>query len=93
MANAKYLKVSDIERIKDKIDNRQFAFDEDLATSIGVVLLTYGDSHVKVDCISGEWSGVKGELQSIGEGIPLCPNGHPLLEVSNAPRLALIFEE
>jgi hypothetical protein len=60
--------------------------------SIGVVLMNYGDPFVKVKCTNNEWSGIKSDLTS-RNGIPLCPNGHPLFEITRAPRLALVFEE
>ena len=60
--------------------------------SVGVVLLNYGERYVDVTCIGGEWSGTKAEVFR-HVGVPLCPNGHPLIETSNAPRLALVDED
>jgi len=85
------LNTSDIENIKQKIDYRQAAFGEDFLLSLGVVLMNYGDKYVKVVCVAGEWSGTKKNLVP-RDGIPLCPNGHPLIETTQAPRLALIEE-
>lgn len=87
----KVLGIDDIEEINQKIKFRQQEFDEDLRMSIGVVLMNYGDSLVEVTCIKGEWHGIKADIpRRLGPGIPLCPNGHPLLENTIAPRLALV---
>jgi len=56
-----------------------------------VILMNYGWRHVKVRCINGEWAGEKGDLVP-RDGVPLCPNGHVMVELSDAPRLALIEE-
>lgn len=72
--------------------NRRGLFEEeDKITSFLVVVLNYGDHLTEVSCIAGEWNGMKGDLQS-REGIPLCPNGHPLLENAYQLRLGLIPE-
>lgn len=63
--------------------------DESLRQSIMVVLFNYGDKYTEVTCTQNEWSGVKGDLESDG-GLPHCPNGHPLFEMSGGKRLALI---
>ncbi|MET0786538.1 MAG: hypothetical protein ABWY25_07530 [Paenisporosarcina sp.] len=93
----KVLNASDIAIIYEKILARQSDFDENLKTSIGVVLMNYGDRHVKVRCINDHcWHGTKGEIrgrQGGRDGIPLCPSGHSLLEMSEAPLLALIEVE
>ncbi|MET0786308.1 MAG: hypothetical protein ABWY25_06340 [Paenisporosarcina sp.] len=86
------LNVTDIENIAQKVEYRRLQFDEDFMMSLGVVLMNYGDRYVKVICINGEWSGTKADLIP-RDGIPLCPNSHPLFEVSTAPRLALIEED
>lgn len=89
----KIIGVNDIEEIHEKIMRRRSKFaEEDLKTSLAVVLMNYGDSYVKVKCVGQEWSGTKGELAP-GDGVPLCPNGHPLFEMSVAPRLALFRME
>ena len=44
------------------------------------------------ECVGGEWKGTKGDLTP-GGGLPQCPNGHPLLETSTAPRLALVHPD
>lgn len=85
----KIISVNDIDEITKKITWRQEKFEEDLRTSLGVVLMNYGDNLVKVKCVGQEWSGLKGDLL-LRDGVPLCPNGHPLFEMSVAPRLALI---
>lgn len=75
--------------IVDKIMVRQAKFNEELGMSIAVVLLNYGDGEVQVKCVGNEWAGSKKDLTP-RNGIPLCPNGHPLFELSDAPKLALI---
>ena len=83
----------DIAIITEMIEYRQEKFpDESFLMNVGVVLMNYGDRQVQVHCINGEWRGVKADIQR-RDGIPLCPNSHPLLETSNAPRLALVWEE
>lgn len=91
MAEPQYLTVPDVEDIADRIQQRQHHFNEDLTASVGVVLMNLGERYVRVECIGGEWSGAKGDLTP-RQGIPLCPNGHPLIETSTAPRLALCEE-
>lgn len=91
-----YLDIVDVKHIARKVQHRQQAFHESLERALGVVLLNYGDSQVKVRCVNGEWLGTKAEVvprRGKGGGIPLCEHGHPLLETSEAPRLALIGEE
>lgn len=88
----KFLDTEDVQYITAAIRNRQRNFpNEDFTMTVGVVLLNYGDRLVEVQCIGGEWNGVKGALQP-GPGLPVCPNGHPLLELTEAPRLALAKE-
>lgn len=84
-----FLNVTDIHNIAQLIEYRQSMFDEEFEMSVGVVLMNYGEREVKVECVNGEWSGLKGEL-SRSPDIPKCPNGHVLLETSTAPRLALV---
>lgn len=86
-----HISVHDVENIAQAIQTRQTKFtDENFVMSVGVVLMNYGDRYVKVSCVGSErWTGTKGELEP-REGIPLCPNGHPLIETSQAPRLSLV---
>lgn len=87
----KTISVTDIEEIVNAIVYRQDNFEEDLRTSVGVVILNYGDKEVRVQCTHGEWRGTKGELPKIDAmSVPVCPQGHPLFETSVAPRLGLI---
>lgn len=85
----KRLDVNDIGEISESVKFRQEKFAENLTMSIGIVLMNYGDHLIKVRCVSGEWEGNKSDLLS-RDGIPLCPNGHPLVEISKAPFIALI---
>lgn len=91
MSDPQFLSVQDVQKITASIRSRQERFGEGLDMSVGVVLMNYGERHVRVKCIAGEWSGTKGDLAP-RDGVPLCPNGHPLLETSRAPRLALVDE-
>lgn len=88
----KVLGIDDISNIVGKVMVRQEKYEEELHWSIGVVLLNYGDGEVEVSCIRGEWKGTKSQLPHT-EGIPRCPSGHPLIETSKAPKLALVYEE
>lgn len=65
--------------------------EEDAETAFLVVVLNYGDHLTGVSCVGGEWTGIKGDLTP-RDGIPLCPNGHPLLEQSTRMRLGLVPE-
>ncbi len=91
------LNIQEAEQIAAAILWRQEHWEsESLRQSIMVVLLNHGNKYVKVECVAGEWAGTKGDLE--GSGLPRCPNGHPLFEVSGGKRLALvdapsIFEE
>jgi hypothetical protein len=61
-------------------------------TSLMVVLLNYGDHLTAVTCVGPErWSGTKADLTP-RDGIPHCPNGHPLMESGNRKRLGLVDE-
>lgn len=76
--------------IAEKIQLRQERFEgEPLFDSIMVVLLNYGSGYARVICINGEWEGIKNELPP-ATGIPLCPNGHPMLEITQGKKLGLI---
>ncbi len=84
------LKVQEAEGIAAAILWRQEHWEgESLRQSIMVVLFNYGGQYVKVECVAGEWSGVKGDLESTG-GIPKCPNGHVMFETSGGKRIALV---
>lgn len=58
---------------------------DDLIDAVLTVLLNAGDRFAVVQCVAGEWSGTKAELEP-GPGIPKCPNGHVLTQ-GPAPRL------
>jgi hypothetical protein len=85
----KRIDIGDIDTIAEAIQRRQAAFDESFPMSVGVVLMNYGDRYVSVHCIGGEWDGVKGDLAPT-PGLPLCPNGHPLIETGGHSSLALV---
>jgi len=65
---------------------------EDERMSLMVVLMNYGDQHTRVECVGREWSGTKGDLPP-RDGVPLCPNGHPMFEVGPFYRLGLVEAE
>lgn len=86
------LNLDQAKEIADVYFVRREAFHQETPlTSLLVVLLNYGDHLTQVHCISGEWTGKKGELQP-RDGIPLCPNGHPLIESHKQLRLGLVEE-
>lgn len=73
------------------IRHRQERFDEDLDTSIKVVLFNYGDGLRIAHCIRGDWSGTKNELDQTESGLPVCPRcGSGCTEDADQPQLALI---
>lgn len=77
--------------IAAKIAYRQANFpDEALDFSVVTVLVNYGDALTPVSCVRGEWDGIKAELVGPPGALPLCPNGHPLLEGSARQRLGLV---
>ena len=88
----------EIQEIIESIQWRQDHFtNEELATSIGVVVANYGSGYIEVACFNGEWQGTKNTLRElrrrenpIPAGIPACPNGHPLIEISAGKTLALV---
>lgn len=87
-----FLTASDVDHIAESIQYRQTRWpSETFVMSVGVVLMNYGSKHVRVHCINGEWSGTKGDLPP-GTGIPTCPNGHVMVETTEAPRLALVAQ-
>jgi hypothetical protein len=88
------LSVHDAERMFESLQARRVRFpDEDEHTAFMVVVLNFGDHLTRVTCVGPEgWSGTKGDLTP-RDGIPLCPNGHPMLEHVPRLRLGLVEEE
>jgi hypothetical protein len=80
---------TDIAMVAEAIKRRQEKYTEDLTTSIGVVLMNYGDQYINIKCVKGEWHGKKKDIIP-SRNVPSCPNGHRLLEVSLPPSLALV---
>lgn len=74
------------------VERREKFPEETEQTSFLVLLLNYGDHLTEVWCINEEWRGIKGDLQP-RDGIPLCPNGHPLIESPRQRRLGLVQEQ
>ena len=84
------LKVQEAEGIAAAILWRQEHWEgESLRQSIMVVLFNYGGKYTKVECVAGEWSGIKGDLEP-RNGVPHCPNGHVMFELDGGKRLALV---
>jgi len=80
----------DLDNVLEAVRARQVNFpDEPAVLSFGVVLMNIGDRYTKVRCINGEWEGLKLEIPK-GEGIPTCPNDHPLIEAQTRLRLGWI---
>lgn len=73
-------------------DRRKRFPEEEDHVSFFVVVFNFGDHLTPVRCTKGEWKGLKKDLPK-REGLPLCPNGHPLLESRNQVRLGLIPAE
>lgn len=77
------LSPQDVEVIFQAIMKRHNKFpDESMMMSAVIVMLNIGDRYAKVWCVDEEncgWGGEKQDLQP-GEGIPRCPNGHPLYQ-------------
>lgn len=63
--------------------------DESEPDAFLVAVLNFGMTAVA--CTAGEWTGTKAELAP-RDGIPLCPNGHPLFEGRERLRLGLVPE-
>lgn len=95
MTEPRPLKMKDLQVIAEAVQDRLDRWEnEDLTTSICVVLANFGDHLTPVQCIKGEWSGQKQDIpRREGVGVPLCPNGHVLLETGPPLRLGLIEEE
>lgn len=76
------LTIEDIEEILEAVDARQANFpDEPRDMTFMLVMLNIGDRYSEVECVNGEWTGIKKELKRRADGgVPLCPNGHPLLQ-------------
>ena len=79
-APGKELTIGDVQTILDAIQRRQANFpDEPFEMCLALILLNIGDRYAKVHCIAGEWHGQKKDIPR-GEGVPLCPQGHPLTQ-------------
>lgn len=94
MTEPRPLTVREIREIAEAVQDRLDRWEnENLTTSICVVLANFGDHLTPVQCIKGEWSGQKQDIpRREGFGVPLCPNGHLLIETGPLLRLGLIEE-
>lgn len=91
MEFVKDIDLEDVHDIVDAIAYRRGTYQESLEQALAIVLLNYGARFTRVRCVNGEWSGLKKEIpQTIG--IPKCPNGHVLYELSVPGKLAIIKE-
>ena len=75
------LSVEQARKIADAIEYRREHLNEPLTTSVLVALFNAQSRHATVRCIGNEqWTGSKSDAQSTLSGLPVCPNGHPLIE-------------
>lgn len=76
----KPLSMSDLEMITDAIKKRRENFPEEpKEMTWALVLMNIGDRFTPVECMNGEWRGVKKDVPK-GEDEPKCPNGHVLIQ-------------
>jgi len=74
------LTIHDVEEIIGAMEQRSTNFpDESFELTCAVILLNIGNRYTGVSCVEGEWVGIKKDIPK-GEGVPTCPNGHPLME-------------
>jgi hypothetical protein len=74
------LNLDQVADILESINHRKHSFpDESFNTSLAVVLLNFGDRFKRVQCVGGEWTGLKGDLPK-AQGVPKCPDGHVCFE-------------
>lgn len=83
------LSLNDMMHIVDAFLVRKGRFQKDDATALMTVLANAGDGRTNVRCIAGEWTGTKKQLPP-SNGVPMCPNGHVLLEGDVRWRLGYI---
>ena len=76
------LTIKDISEIIQAFEARRVNFPEETDEfTWTVVMLNIGDRYSEVECMHGEWKGIKKDIAK-GEGIPTCPNGHVLSQKS-----------
>lgn len=93
--NTRPLNVDEVHALAEKIvDRRSKLSDEDLMTSIMVVLVNAGDQFTPVRSIDDQWSGIKADLQVTDRGVPASPHGVPCTEaVSGRWTLGWVADE
>lgn len=70
--------LEDVEMILEAVRQRKENFPDEAGVLLfALVLLNIGDRFTPVTCVHGEWSGLKKDIPK-GEGLPTCPEGHPL---------------
>lgn len=71
--------------------------DEPEFDAMMVMLLNWGDFKTTVRCVGPEtWNGSKMDISTISDdatALPLCPQGHPLIEYGPHYRLGLVLTE
>lgn len=88
----KKIGLDDVEDIILIINKRWEAFPKDgIDMAVAVALMNYGDGFTEVECVNGEWAGIKKDIRP-SDGIPKCPNGHVMLEKPGRWVLALVKE-
>lgn len=86
------LTLEEVEEIWSSVKYRRSRFlDEPMEMSLKVVLLNWGNGEKEVRCIDGTWAGRKRDLAP-RDGPPLCPDGHPLLEIGPDYRLGIVAD-
>lgn len=81
----------DFEMILEAVGDRQRNFPhEPPVMSMHLVMFNVGDRFAEVECIEGEWTALKGEIEKPEKGDPKCPNGH---ELRVGPKLVLGWME
>lgn len=74
------LQIEHVEMILRAVGKRQENFPEDdPAVSFLLVMLNIGERYAPVQCVGGEWKGLKQDIPP-GNGVPKCPNEHVLTQ-------------
>lgn len=68
---------------------RNFPSEPDIMT-LGIVMMNIGDRFSKVFCTVCEWSGIKMDIPKREDGVPNCPDGHPLMETGERLRIGWV---
>lgn len=75
-----FLSPQDVNMIFQAIKERHEKFpDEPMQLTAVLVMLNVGDRFAPVSCVEECWEGYLKDVPS-GEGVPKCPEGHPLFK-------------